>query len=129
MIQFDPTDEARGFTRVPPKTRHLRRHRQREYTGSRTIGLTKCEIVAADGTRHTFTKSRAGVVRTKIVPSTTVKIRHRTLRGPVTDYIAVADRVGLDAKSVADEYRYRRDNGYSLPTEVKIETNATFRGA
>jgi hypothetical protein len=124
----DPTAEPRGFTRMKPKTRHLRRIRQREYTGTHTIALSDCEVIASDGSRHKFTKSRGRIIHETYVPSVNVRVRHRTLRGPITDYIDVADRVGLNSDNVAAEYRYRRDNGYSLPTEAAIETNATFRG-
>lgn len=125
----DPTREPRGFIRTKPKTRHLRRHVQRTYSGNRTIGITPCEVIAPDGSRHTFTKSRGKITHTQvIVPTVTVRVRHRVLRGTISDYIAVAERVGLNAKSVATEYRYRRDNGYPISTDVAIESNATFRG-
>jgi CRP-like cAMP-binding protein len=109
-VNYDPTTEPRGYHKYPTPTRRLRRFDHLNSTrvyGSGTRALTKCEV---------------------IVPTNVVKIKHRELRSDITTYLDVADRVGLDAANVARLYRERRDNGYLAPTDVKIETNATFRG-
>ncbi len=137
MRASDPTNEPRGFTRLPASKRGLLVKTDtttspffRGATAKRCKALTPCVVTLADGTQYELRKSKSQPTLTKVTaPGTTVKTRHRRLRGPITDYIAVADRVGLNPNNVAMQYRYRRDNGYSLPTDVAIETNATFRGA
>jgi len=125
----DPTTEPRGFTRMKPKTRHLRRHTQHTYNGNKTVALSECIVTKADGTQYSLKKTRDNKVRaTHVAPATTVRIRKRMLRAPITDYIAVAQRVGLDPLAVATEYRYRRDNGYITESTIPIEFNSTFRG-
>lgn len=132
----DPTNEQRGWIRTTPSKRNLLVKNDnsapffRGATAKSTVALTKCVRIFPDGTRVEFKKSRksGNVTIEEYVPSTPVKVRHRTLRADLSTYLDVADRVGLNAQNVATEYRYRRDNGYALPTEVAVETNATFRG-
>lgn len=133
----DPTNEQRGFIRVNVSKRGLLVKNDtttapffRGATAKSCKALTPCIATRADGTQYLVVKTRkrrAKVV--KVEPTVKVKIRQLILRGPITDYLDVADRVGLNAQNVANEYRYRRDNGYQVEVDVPIESNATFRGA
>lgn len=104
---YDPTDEARGWHKYPKPNRRLRRFGHIQENRNRTVALTKMTTV-------TYGKN--------------VKIRNRELLADITVYLAIADRVGLDVANVAKLYRYRRDNGYVVPTAVEITNNSTFRG-
>lgn len=62
-----------------------------------------------------------------ITPTEHVKIRKRVLRGLITDYVAIADRAGLDAANVARLYRQRADNGYTVSTrDVELVQSETW---
>lgn len=94
-----------------------------------TIGLTDCVSTMPDGSTRIVRKLNNKLTTTPVESARVVQVNNkRTLLGPITTYIEVAERVGLNAARVAELYRYRRDNGYSLSTDVAIETNATFRG-
>jgi len=127
-LSYDPTDEPTGFTRMRPKTRHLKRfsHTQNR---NRTIALSPCVATLPDGSQVIIRKSRNDK-RMDLTPvGKSVKIRRRILKAEITTYIEYAERYHLNARRVAELFRTRRDNGYMIEHRiVNIETNATFRG-
>lgn len=101
------------------------KHRRR--TRDRVIGLTDCVSYMPDGSTRIVRKNKTKVQLTPAAKS--VKIRRRSLKAPLTVYVAYAEAYGLNPKSVAEQFRYRRDNGYDIQDRiVNIELNATFRG-
>lgn len=129
-MNYDPTDEPRGYHRYPTPTRRLRRFEHTNQSAKSAVALTKCETIHADGSRTVFRKVRGKVTSVTLAPSTPVTIHRK--RAPRTDLgttLMRAESLGLNVLTVRDEYRHRTDNGYARTTTVDILTNATFRGA
>lgn len=101
------------------------KHRRRKH--DRVIALSDCVSIMPDGSTRIIRKNSTKVQLTP--PNKRVKIRRRSLKAPLTVYVALAEHYGLNPRTVAEQFRYRRDNGYSIEDRiVNIEMNATFRG-
>ena len=125
-VHFDP--EPQGYHNATPSRRHLKRFRHLQDRRNTTRALSDCIGTLPDGSTYIVRKIAGKIVGEQLT-APTIHINRRELLGDITDYIEVADRVGLDAATVAKLYRERRDNGYLVRSnEVTIETNATFRG-
>lgn len=113
-----------GVVVAPAKRRHIKGHATRVNTHSLSaIGLDDTRCYHADGTVTVIPRRKPRTRKPRveaIVQGVTVRIRPRTLRGPITDYIDAADRVGLDPFTVARLYRERADNGYNVITTVTV---------
>lgn len=119
---------AAGVVVAPAKRRHTKGHHTRVNShGTRAIGLTDTTVTRADGTTYIIPRRKprtpANPTTVEVMaPARAVRIRRRTLRGTISDYITVADAYGLDATNVANAYRDRANNGYMVEARIDVAT-------
>lgn len=134
-MRADPTDETRGFTRMPPSTRNLLRKNDtttapffRGATAKRCKALTPCVVTLADGTQYEMRVRKDSVELTPPKFGATVDIRRRTLKRTISETLLLAEYHGMNLDNVANSYRTRRDNGYQLETSIETNETYSFRG-
>lgn len=128
MQTFDPTNEPRGYHVYPAPTRRLRRFDNINQSAKSCKALTPCVAIMPDGSQVIFRKTKDNVT-TETIVGKTINIRRRTLKTDIATTLDRAERLGLNLTNVAQSYRNRRDNGYTLDNVTETNETYSFHGA
>ena len=115
-----------GVVVAPAKRRHTKGHATRVNShGTRAIGLDDTRVYNATGELirvipRRKPRTRKATAPVTVTPTVAVRVRHKRLKGTISDYITVADNYGLDAARVASLYRDRANNGYAVEARVTV---------